>query len=61
MSGTSVATPFVTGSIALLWSIFPHATPSAIRYSITLGTPFQRRSIIPPLLDIKAAWNRLKN
>ena len=62
MSGTSVAAPFVTGSIALLWSIFPYASPSAIMYSITLGTSFKRRrSIVPPLLDIGAAWNGLKN
>ena len=26
MSGTSVAAPFVTGTIALLWSLFPRAT-----------------------------------
>ena len=61
MSGTSIAAPFVTGSIALLWSIFPQASPSAIMYSITLGTSFKRRSIIPPLLDVKTTWNRLKN
>jgi subtilisin family serine protease len=61
MSGTSIAAPFVTGTIALLSSIFPYASPSAIMYSITLGTSFKRRSIIPPLLDVKAAWNRLKN
>lgn len=61
MSGTSVATPFVTGSIALLWSMFPNATPTRIIKSITIGNSFRRRSIIPPLLDVKAAWNRLKN
>ena len=26
MSGTSFAAPFVTGGIALLWSIFPNVT-----------------------------------
>jgi subtilisin family serine protease len=26
LSGTSFAAPFVTGSIALLWSIFPNAS-----------------------------------
>jgi subtilisin family serine protease len=61
MSGTSVAAPFVTGSIALLWSIFSNATPAAIMKSITIGTSFKRRSIVPPLLDVGAAWNRLKN
>jgi subtilisin family serine protease len=65
MSGTSVAAPFVTGSIALLWSIFPNATPAAIMHSIRRGISFNRRrhrrSIIPPLLNVEAAWNELKN
>jgi subtilisin family serine protease len=61
MSGTSVATPFVTGSIALLWSIFPNANPASIMNYITKGTSVKRRSIIPPLLDVEATWNRLKN
>ena len=63
MSGTSVAAPFVTGSIALLWSIFPNATPAAIMHSIRRGISFnrRRRSIIPPLLNVEAAWNELKN
>jgi subtilisin family serine protease len=61
MSGTSIATPFVTGSIALLWSIFPKANPAAILNSITRATSFNRRSIIPPLLNVEASWNKLKN
>jgi hypothetical protein len=55
----------VTGSIALLWSIFPNATPAAIMHSIRRGISFNRRrhrrSIIPPLLNVEAAWNELKN
>jgi subtilisin family serine protease len=61
MSGTSFAAAFVTGGIALLWSIFPNATPAAIINSITTSTSFKRRSIIPPLLNAEAAWNKLKN
>jgi subtilisin family serine protease len=60
MSGTSFAAPFVTGGIALLWSIFPKADPAAIIHSITTGTSFKRHSIIPPLLNVEAAWNKLK-
>jgi subtilisin family serine protease len=62
VSGTSFATPFVTGSIALLWSIFPNANPAAIINSITTNTSsFKRRSITPPLLNVEAAWNKLKD
>jgi subtilisin family serine protease len=61
MSGTSFAAPFVTGCIALLWSIHPNATPVEIIHSIIRTTSNNRRSIIPPLLDAKAAWNKLDN
>ncbi len=59
MSGTSFAA-FVTGAIALLWSLFPNATPAEIINSIIRVAAFNRRSIIPPLLNVEAAWNKLK-
>jgi subtilisin family serine protease len=34
MSGTSVAVPFVTGAIALLWSQFPDATAAQIKLAL---------------------------
>jgi hypothetical protein len=62
MNGTSFAALFVTGSIALLGSIFPNANPAAIINPITTSiSSFKRRSIIPPLLNVEAAWNKLKN
>ncbi|TYB46255.1 S8 family serine peptidase [Actinomadura chibensis] len=52
-SGTSVAAPFVTGTIALLWSLFPTASAEEIRTAVTAsGT---RTSAVPPLLDATAA------
>jgi subtilisin family serine protease len=60
MSGTSFAAPFVTGAIALLWSIiYSKATAAEIIHSIT-GT-VQHRAIIPPLLDAYRAYEDLKN
>jgi hypothetical protein len=51
--GTSAAAPFVTGTLALLWSIFSSASPLALRSAVRpFGT---RRSIVPPLLDAGAA------
>jgi subtilisin family serine protease len=61
MSGTSFAAPFVTGGIALLWSVFPNAAPAAVIHSIATATSFKRRSITPPLLNIEVAWDKLKN
>ena len=34
-SGTSIAAPFVTGTIALLWSMFPSATAQDIKLAVT--------------------------
>ena len=58
LSGTSFAAAFVTGSIALIWSLFPEATAGAVRQSL-IGS--NQRSIIPPLLNAEEALNNLKH
>jgi subtilisin family serine protease len=58
-AGTSVAVPFVTGAIALLWSEFPAATAAQIRLAITQATTLRRTSVVPPLLDAAAAYQIL--
>jgi subtilisin family serine protease len=60
MSGTSFAAPFVTGVIALLWSICPNITAATIIHSIRTGVSFNRHSVIPPLLNAELAYNVLK-
>ena len=57
--GTSAATPFVTGAIALLWSEFPSATASEVKLAVTQASVQRRRSVVPPLLDAWAAYQRL--
>jgi len=61
LSGTSFASPFVTGTFALLWSIFPDATAGELIYSVTKCTLTRPRSIIPPLLDAYKALEFLRN
>lgn len=58
--GTSAATPFVTGTIALLWSIFPKSTAYDIKFAVTQANQTRRRSVVPPLLDAWGAYQYLK-
>jgi subtilisin family serine protease len=57
-SGTSVAAPFVTGTIALLWSMFLSATAQQVKLAVTQAT-VRRVSIVPPLLDAWTAYQTL--
>lgn len=56
--GSSMAVPFVTGALALLWSLYPQATAVVLRRAILLPKK-QRTSIIPPLLDVETSWQAL--
>ena len=54
--GTSAATPFVTGAIALLWSEFPGASAAQVKMAVMQTGGRSRRTIAPPLLDAWAAY-----
>ena len=58
-SGTSVAAPFVTGAIALLWSLFPKASAAEVRCAVTQCAGSRRATVVPPLLDSWAAYGIL--
>ena len=60
-SGTSAAVPFVSGTIALLWSEFPAASASAVKLAIMGAEQSARRAIVPPLLDAQAAYEAMVN
>ncbi|MFY9269269.1 MAG: S8 family serine peptidase [Candidatus Manganitrophaceae bacterium] len=55
-AGTSVAAPFVTGTVALLWSLFPHATAEAIRRAVTRSSLSRRGAVVPPLLNAEESY-----
>ena len=57
--GTSVAVPFVTGTIALLWSMFPAATAAQIKLSLFHAASPRRAALVPPVLDANAAYQAL--
>ena len=54
--GTSAAAAFVTGALALLWSLFPAASAATLRAAIA---PPAGAGPVPPLLDAEAAYRRL--
>jgi subtilisin family serine protease len=59
LGGTSVAVPFVTGTIALLASLFPSASSAELILSVTRAGAVRRTSLVPPLLDADAAERAL--
>lgn len=58
LSGTSVAVPFVAGTIALLWSAFPTASAVEVRRAVT-GSSSRHRSVTPALLNARTAYQAL--
>ena len=58
LGGTSVAAPFVTGAVALVWSQLPAATGAQIRLAFHQAHVRRRASVMPPLLDAWAAYQR---
>jgi len=58
-SGTSVAAPFVTGAAALLWSVFPGATAIEVKDALVTSLSSRRRTVTPPLLDARRAYEIL--
>jgi subtilisin family serine protease len=59
LGGTSVAVPFVTGAIALVWSEFPDSTAADIKLAVTRTALPKRGSVVPPLLNAAAAFRFL--
>ena len=59
LGGTSTAVPFVTGTIALLWSEFPAAMAAEVKLAISQASAQRRTSIVPPLLDAWAAYQEM--
>jgi subtilisin family serine protease len=57
--GTSAAAPFVTGTIALLWSQFPAATALQVRQAVIHATASSRSSVVPPLLNAWESYRQL--
>jgi len=52
--GTSVAAPFVTGALALVWSNFPTSNASRLRLALAQAHALRRPTVVPPLLNASA-------
>lgn len=60
ISGTSTATAFVTGAIALLWSEAPRANAEQIKSAVISASTGRRRRTVPPLLNAWEAYQALR-
>jgi subtilisin family serine protease len=56
LDGTSVAAPFVTGAVALLWSLFPATSAANMKLAMASAHGSARRGVVPPLLNARQAW-----
>ena len=61
LGGTSVATPFVTGALAPLWSEFPTATAAQIKLAATRPHTLRRTTVVPPLLNAWASYLEMRD
>jgi subtilisin family serine protease len=60
LGGTSVAAPFVTGTIALLCSMFPRVSVAEVKHAVMMSAYGRRRTtIVPPLLDAWASYQTM--
>jgi subtilisin family serine protease len=59
LGGTSAAAPFVTGAIALLWSLLPAAGGAELRLAFMHAHSRMRTNVTPPLLDAWGAYQVL--
>jgi subtilisin family serine protease len=57
-AGSSFAAPLVTGAAALLWSLFPSASAAEIKSALSVAAA-GRRSVVPPMLDARSAYEVL--
>ncbi len=60
LGGTSAAAPFVTGAIALLWSEFPTATATEVKFAAAQLYIPRRTTVVPPLLDAWTAYQVMR-
>jgi subtilisin family serine protease len=58
-NGTSAATPFVTGALALLWSAFPELHATTIKHAL-VSSNNKKRAIIPSLMNAALALDYIK-
>lgn len=56
--GTSFAAAFVSGTIALLWSLFPAASAGDLRVALSHG--LRRRTVVAPLMNAESAYRVLE-
>jgi subtilisin family serine protease len=54
LGGTSVAAPYVTGTLALLWSEFSNSAAGELLLAVRGTQKPNRTAVVPPLLD---AWS----
>jgi hypothetical protein len=60
LGGTSVEVPFVTGTVALMWSMVPIVSADEVKSAVIMSAyGWQRTKYVPPLLDAWASFQMM--
>jgi subtilisin family serine protease len=59
LGGTSAAAPFVTGAIALIWSLIPGVSGAELRLAMLQAHARAKTTVTPPLLNAWATYQAL--
>jgi len=59
LGGTSAAAPFVTGAIALIWSLYPAARGADLRLAVSQAHAHARPTVTPPVFNAWSAYQAM--
>jgi hypothetical protein len=61
LDNDTMASTWLTGTLALIWSEFPTAISSHIKLALALAHPQRRMEVVPPLLNAMAIYREMKS
>lgn len=61
LDNDTMASTWLTGTLALVWSEFPDALANHLKLALTLAHPQRRTEVVPPLLNAMALYREIQS